>query len=48
MASVVARTRVRALTLQVDAVQEITREMPEVGAALQSLMRRRESSNEGG
>jgi CRP-like cAMP-binding protein len=48
MASVVARTPVRALTLQVDAVQEITREMPEVGAALQSLMHRRESSNEGG
>ena len=42
MASVVARTPVRALTLQVDAVQEITAEMPEVGAALQSLMRQPE------
>jgi CRP-like cAMP-binding protein len=48
MASVVARTPVRALTLQVDAVQEITSEMPEVGAALQSLMRHRKSSNEEG
>ena len=46
MASVVARTPVRALTLHVDAIQALTAEMPEVGDELRSLMERRRAQNE--
>jgi CRP/FNR family cyclic AMP-dependent transcriptional regulator len=46
IASVVARTPVRALTLHVDALQEITAEMPEVGEELRELMDRRRSEND--
>jgi CRP/FNR family cyclic AMP-dependent transcriptional regulator len=48
MASVVARTPVRALALHVDALQELTAEMPELGDALRGLMARRSAQNEGG
>ena len=48
IASVVARTPVRALTLHVDALQEITAEMPELGEELRVLMDRRRSENEPG
>lgn len=47
MASVVAMTRVRALTLPVDALQSLTSEMPELGDELRSLMHRRRAQNEG-
>lgn len=47
MASVIARTAVRALALHVDALQEITSEMPELGAELRELMERRRSENAG-
>lgn len=47
MASVVAITRVRALTLPVDALQSLTSEMPELGDELRSLMHRRRAQNEG-
>lgn len=47
-ASVVARTPVRALTLHVDALQEITTEMPELGEELRMLMERRRSENDSG
>lgn len=47
MASVVATTRVRALTLPVDALQALTSEMPELGDELRSLMHRRRAQNEG-
>ena len=46
VASVVARTPVRALTLHVDALQEITAEMPELGEELRLLMDRRRSEND--
>jgi CRP-like cAMP-binding protein len=46
MASVIARTPVRALTLHVDALQEITAEMPELVEDLRNLMQRRRSQNE--
>ena len=46
VASVVARTPVRALTLHVDALQEITAEMPELGEELGLLMDRRRSEND--
>ncbi len=45
MASVVARTNVRALALSVEALQEITSEMPELGAELRALMDRRRAQN---
>ena len=48
MASVVARTPVRALALHVDALQELTEEMPELGDELRSLMERRRAENEPG
>lgn len=48
MASVVARTSVRALALHVDALQELTAEMPELGDALRGLMARRSAQNERG
>lgn len=47
MASVVAVTRVRALTLPVDALQSLTSEMPELGDELRSIMDRRRAQNEG-
>ena len=47
MATVVARTPVRALTLHVDALQQITSEMPELGDELRALMERRRTENEG-
>jgi len=46
MASVVARTPVRALALHVDALQSLTSEMPELGDELRSLMDRRRAQNE--
>ena len=46
VASVVARTPVRALSLHVDALQEITAEMPELGEELRLLMDRRRSEND--
>ncbi|MDH4111157.1 MAG: cyclic nucleotide-binding domain-containing protein [Actinomycetota bacterium] len=46
MASVVARTTVRALSLHVDALQEITTEMPELGEELRALMQQRRAENE--
>ncbi|MBA3765122.1 MAG: cyclic nucleotide-binding domain-containing protein [Actinobacteria bacterium] len=46
MASVVARTPVRALVLHVDALQSLTSEMPELGDELRSLMDRRRAQNE--
>lgn len=46
VASVVARTPVRALTLHVDALQELTAEMPELGEELRLLMDRRRSEND--
>ena len=46
IASVVARTPVRALALHVDALQEITAEMPELGEELRMLMDRRRSEND--
>lgn len=46
VASVVATTPVRALTLQVDALQSLTIEMPELGDELRSLMDRRRAQNE--
>ena len=48
MASVVARTPVRALALHVDALQELTEEMPELGDELRALMERRRAENEPG
>jgi CRP-like cAMP-binding protein len=48
MASVVARTPVRALALHVDALQELTEEMPELGDELRALMDRRRAENEPG
>jgi CRP-like cAMP-binding protein len=45
MASVIARTNVRALALSVDALQEITAEMPELGAELRAMMDRRRAQN---
>jgi CRP-like cAMP-binding protein len=48
MASVVARTPVRALALYVDALQELTEEMPELGDELRALMERRRAENEPG
>ena len=45
MASVIARTNVRALALSVEALQEITAEMPELGAELRALMDRRRAQN---
>ncbi|HEY5905906.1 MAG: cyclic nucleotide-binding domain-containing protein [Actinomycetota bacterium] len=48
MASVVARTPVRALALHVDALQELTEEMPELGDELRSLMERRRAENDPG
>lgn len=45
MASVVARANVRALALSVEALQEITSEMPELGAELRALMDRRRAQN---
>ena len=48
VASVVARTPVRALTLHVDALQEITAEMPELGEELGLLMARRRTENDQG
>jgi CRP/FNR family cyclic AMP-dependent transcriptional regulator len=48
MASVIARTPVRAFTLHVDALQVITAEMPELGEELRLLMDRRRSENEPG
>ncbi len=47
MASVVATTRVRALTLPVEALQSLTSEMPELGDELRSIMDRRRAQNEG-
>lgn len=47
MASVVAKTPVRALVLQVDALQSLTAEMPELGDELRSLMERRRRENDG-
>jgi CRP/FNR family transcriptional regulator, cyclic AMP receptor protein len=47
MASVVARTDIRALALHVDALQEITAEMPELGGELRALMERRRIENAG-
>lgn len=46
MASVVAKTPVRALALQVDALQSLTAEMPELGDELRSLMERRRREND--
>lgn len=46
MASVVARTPVVAIALPVDGLQEITREMPELGEELRSLMERRRVAND--
>lgn len=46
VATVVAKTPVRALTLHVDALQSLTVEMPELGDELRSLMDRRRSQNE--
>jgi CRP/FNR family transcriptional regulator, cyclic AMP receptor protein len=46
VASVVATTPVKALTLQVDALQSLTIEMPELGDELRSLMDRRRAQNE--
>jgi CRP/FNR family transcriptional regulator, cyclic AMP receptor protein len=48
IASVVARTPVRVLTLHVDALQEITAEMPELGDELRELMDRRRQANDAG
>ena len=48
MASVLSRTTVRALTLHVDALQELTSEMPELGDELRALMQRRRTENESG
>ena len=48
MASVVARTPVRALALHVDALQELSEEMPELGDELRALMERRRAENEPG
>jgi CRP/FNR family transcriptional regulator, cyclic AMP receptor protein len=48
MASVVARTPVRALALHVDALQELTEEMPELGDELRALMERRRAENDQG
>ncbi|HET6714099.1 MAG TPA: cyclic nucleotide-binding domain-containing protein [Actinomycetota bacterium] len=48
MASVVARTPVRALALHVDALQELTEEMPELGDELRALMERRRAENDPG
>ena len=48
VASVVARTPVRVLTLHVDALQEITAEMPELGEELGLLMARRRTENDQG
>jgi CRP/FNR family transcriptional regulator, cyclic AMP receptor protein len=48
VASVVARTSVRALTLPVDGLQAITAEMPELGEELRELMDRRRSENDPG
>ncbi len=48
MASVVARTPVRALALHVDALHELTEEMPELGDELRALMERRRAENEPG
>jgi CRP-like cAMP-binding protein len=47
MASVIARSDVRALALSVDALQEITDEMPELGGELRNLMDRRRAENAG-
>jgi len=47
MASVIARSPVRALALPVDALQELTAEMPELGDELRGLMERRRSQNAG-
>lgn len=46
MASVVAKTPVRALVLQVEALQSLTAEMPELGDELRSLMERRRREND--
>jgi CRP-like cAMP-binding protein len=46
MASVVARTPVTALSLHVDALQELAAEMPEVADDLRRLMERRRAENE--
>ncbi len=48
MASVVARTPVRALALHVDALQDLTEEMPELGDELRALMEQRRAENEPG
>jgi CRP-like cAMP-binding protein len=45
MASVIARSPVRALALPVDGLQELTSEMPELGDELRALMERRRSEN---
>jgi CRP/FNR family cyclic AMP-dependent transcriptional regulator len=47
MASVVARSDVRALALSVEALQEITAEMPELGGELRNMMDRRRAENAG-
>lgn len=46
MASVVARTPVDAIALPVDGLQELTREMPELGRELRALMERRRAAND--
>ena len=48
MASVIARTSVRALALHVDGLQELTAEMPDLGEELRALMERRRSQNDPG
>lgn len=48
MASVIAKGTVRAFALHVDALQQLTAEMPELGDELRVLMERRRAENADG